>query len=219
MHRLVMMSSSDYFRARLGPDFEDGKKDEFVISNTDGPTLKAIIGFCYSGKIQISVDNIMQIIDTASHTGLDRIERKCEQFWIENLQESNCLEIFEAADKYSLKDLRKTSFEFICENFEALDGSELQKVKVSIFSELLRNGQVKAREEFIFERLVEWAGYHETTRAKHIPDLFKSIRLEKISQPVRSLQFSSTISIAKFTVAIYSFFVMLLKILPQRTSA
>lgn len=179
-----MISSSEYFRALLGPNFKEGQEEKLTISDVDGPTLKAIINFCYSGKIQITEENIMQIVAAASHMAFDRIEQKCEQLWNESLATSNCLQIFSAADKYSFADLRKKSFDFICEHFEALDAGELQKINATFVSELLKCDQIHAREEFIFQRLAEWASYHETTRFKHVPDLLKSIRLEKISQPV-----------------------------------
>lgn len=181
-----MMSSSNYFRALLGPNFKEGDDDEVTISNINGPTLKTIINFCYSGKIQITDDNIMEIVSAASAMELVRIEVKCEQFWNDTLAKTNCVEIFAAADTYSFKDLRKKSFDFICENFEALDALDLRKIKVSYFSELLKCDQIQAREDFIFQRLAEWADYHETTRSNYVPELLKTIRLEKITQPVQS---------------------------------
>lgn len=180
-----MMSASNYFRALLGPNFKEGDDEEVTLSNTDGPTLRKIIDFCYTGKIKITNENIEQIIDRASYMEIVRIERKCEQFWIDTLATSNCVEIFLAADKYSFKDLRKISFDFICEHFEAVADIELKKIGVSFFSELLECDQICAREEFIFHRLAEWVGYQETARSKHVPELMKTVRLEKITQPVR----------------------------------
>lgn len=181
-----MMSSSNYFRALLGPNFKEGDDNEVTISNIDGATLKMIINYCYSGKIQITDDNIMEIVSAASAMEFVRIEQKCEQFWLDTLTTSNCVEIFSAADKYSFKDLRKISFDFICAHFEALDANELRKIKMSYFSELLKCDQIQAREDFIFQRLAEWTDYHETTRSKHVPELMKTIRLMKITQPVMS---------------------------------
>lgn len=180
-----MMSSSDYFRALLGPHFKEGKEEEVIIENVDGQTLKAIVNFCYSGKIQITDENILKLVEASSFMLLVRIQRKCEQFWSDKLATSNCVDIFSAADEYSFADLRKKSFDFICEHFETVVAIDLHKIKVSLLSELLKYDQIHAREEFIFQRLVEWAGYHETTRSTHVPELFKSIRLAKISQPVR----------------------------------
>lgn len=180
-----MMSSSSYFRALLGPNFEEGEDEEVTISNTDGPTLKNIINFCYTGNIKITNENIEQIIEAASYMNFDRIELKCQQFWIDTLATSNCVQIFSAADKYSFKNLRKISFDFICEHFEKVSDIELKKIGLSFFAELLKCDQIHAREEFIFHRMAEWVGYHETTRSKHVPELMKTIRLEKITQPVR----------------------------------
>lgn len=180
-----MMSSSEYFRALLGPNFKEGQEEDVTIYNIYGSTLKAIIDFCYSGCIKITNENVMEIIEAASAMEFVRIEKKCEHFWSENLALSNCLDTFLSADKYSLKDLREKSLNFICEQFEALPVTELQKINANFIADLLKCDKIHAREEFIFRRLAEWAGYHETTRAKYVPDLLKLIQLDKISQPVR----------------------------------
>lgn len=180
-----MVSSSKYFAALLGPNFKEGKQDEVTISSVDGPTLKAIIDFCYSGDIQITDENAETISETASAMEMVHIEKLCEQFWSENLTESNCVKIFVLADTYTFTGLRKESFDYICENFEELETGKLQKLKFNHFSELLKSDSIYAREEFIFQCLVDWVDYHETPRSKYVPELLKSIRLEKISQPVR----------------------------------
>lgn len=115
-----MMSASKYFRALLGPYFKEGHDNEVIISNIDGPTLNLIINYCYSGKIQITDDNIMEIVSAAS------------------------------------------AMELV----------------------LLRCDMIHAKEELIFQRLVQWVDYDEENRSKYVPDLLKLIRLEKIRKPV-----------------------------------
>lgn len=43
VHRLIMMSASNYFHALLRPNFKGGQNKEVIIADIDGVTLKSII--------------------------------------------------------------------------------------------------------------------------------------------------------------------------------
>lgn len=186
VHRLIMMSTSEYFRALLGPNFKEGHEKDVNISNVDGPTLGAIINFCYSGNIEITDDNIMQIIEAASAMELVRIEKKCEQFWNEKLSTSNCVEIFLAAEKFSILELRKTSIDFICEHFTSIAPEIFLEIDFSTFAMILKCDNIHAIENLIIERLIKWIEYDDKNRSKYAPALLKLMRMEKVMQPVRS---------------------------------
>lgn len=109
-----MISTSEYFQAFLGPNFKEGHGAEVTIADIDGSTLKSIINFCYTGKIEINVENIMQLVWSASTMGFVYIERECKQFWCDNLTASNCVEFFVMADKFGFLELRRKSLAYIC---------------------------------------------------------------------------------------------------------
>lgn len=184
VNRVVMMSASKYFGALLGPNFKEGQRNEVVISDIDGPTLKLIIEYCYTGNIRITEANSMQIVSAASAMELISIEQHCAEFWMSTLAVCNCVETYMIAKTYNLLDLRKKSFEFICEKFESVAITDLRELDFEYFFELLECDRIHALEEFIFQRMVLWIDHDEETRAKYAPDLLKLIRLEKITPPV-----------------------------------
>lgn len=182
-----MISSSTYFEPLLGPNFKEGQEEEVTIPKIDGPTLKAIIDFCYSGIIRITDENVAEIISAASFMALELIEEKCAQFWSEKLAASNCLEIFLLADKYSYKDLLEESMDLICEKFEEVDIHEgVQELKFEHFRKILECDKIHALEKLVFQCFVAWVNYDddEENRVKYAPELFSLIRLAKIPQPV-----------------------------------
>lgn len=182
-----MMSSSKYFQALLGPNFKEGQEDEVLIANIDGPTLKSIIDFCYTGELRITDENILQIIEAASAMEFVVIEEKCQQFWNDNLATSNCVEIFSLADRFSFLELRKKSLDMICEYFEELSTNAIQALPFSCFSELLKCDLIHTvwQEEFIFQRMALWVDFDEEHRSKYTSELFRSIRLQILSKQVR----------------------------------
>lgn len=179
-----MTSSSEYFQAMLGPHFKEGNKDEVTIADIDGPTLKSIINFCYTGKIEITEENIMEIVWPASTMGFVDIEQKCKDFWSETLTVSNCVEIFVLADKCGFLQLRRKSLTFICVLFGCVPSDDLHCLQFPYFSELLQCTEIHALEDSIFQRMVHWVEHEEQHRSKHVPNLLKSIRMERLSSQV-----------------------------------
>lgn len=191
VHRLVMMSSSKYFHALLGPNFKEAQEEEVTIANIDGPTLKLVIDFCYTGKVNITDENIGQIIAAASAMELVLIEEKCHQFWNDNLTVSNCMETFAMADQYSFVQLRKRALDMICEYFEEVPTSEMLALPMHCFSELLKCDQIHAvwQEEFIFQRMAQWVDYNEANRSQYAAELFQSIRVKILAKQVQLYSF------------------------------
>lgn len=185
-----MMSSSKYFQALLGPHFKEGQQEEVTIADIDGPTLKSIIDFCYTGELRITDENIEHIIAAASAMEFVVIEEKCQQFWSKNVTTSNCLEIFSLADRYSFLKLRKKSLDIICEYFDVVSITELQTLTFSCFFELLKCDLIHVvwQEEFIFHRMMLWIEYNAINRSKYAPELFQLIRLGILTKSVRCVQ-------------------------------
>lgn len=194
VHRLVMMSASKYFAALLGPNFKEGQEEEVSIADIDGATLKLIIDFCYTGELRITDENIMQIIAAASAMEFVLIEEKCQQFWNNILEKTNCVEMFSLADRYSFALLRKRALDMICGYFEGVPIGDLQALTFSSFSELIKCDQIHAvwQEEFIFQRMALWVDHNEVDRAIYAPELFQSIRLEILAKNVRLASASQT---------------------------
>lgn len=179
-----MTSASEYFEALLGPNFEEGRKKEVTIADIDGPTLKQIIGYCYTGRISITEENIMQIVWPASTMGFVDIEKKCRSFWSDTLTATNCVETFVLADKLGFLKLRKKSLGFICVLFQFVPADDLHCLQFPYFAELLQCHEIHALEDSICRRLVQWVEHSVMERSKHVPDLLKWIRMENLSTQV-----------------------------------
>lgn len=114
IHRVVLTAASKYFLALLGPNFEEGSKTEFVLDDTDGETFKAIVDFCYTGRINLTEENVTKYLAIASSVQFDLLEEKCWQFYAANLIVANSVSTLIVAEKYSNADLRRKAFDLIC---------------------------------------------------------------------------------------------------------
>lgn len=189
-HRAILKASSKYFKALLGPNFSEGNKQEIPLEFIDGATLKTIVNFIYTGRIEIDETNVGDIIGAASQMELVRLEEKCAKFWTAILAIDNCVEIFLNADRYHLTNLRSKALKLICDRFEEVPIDESQQFDVKNLQEVLKLNQITAPETVIFDRLVQWIN-HTKIKAKIAPEMLKLIRLDHISSAVSISMLSS----------------------------
>lgn len=155
IHSIVLAAASKYFSASLASNFQEGKTKEFVLEGTDGETVEAIVDYSYTGQINLTNENVGKFLAIASSVDLDLLETECRQFLADKICENMCVDAFMAADKYDA-DIRKKAFQLICDNFEKLSSSDIQKLDHRLLGEILESDQLITDEGLLFTRLLEW---------------------------------------------------------------
>lgn len=176
----------------LGPNFREGTENEIILKSIDGPTLKAVIHYIYFGQIELNEENIESVLAAASGMELISLEKKCEEYLDEILSKENCTDSLGLADKYNLLQLKANALKIVCENFKNIPMDDFLQMDGTVFAKLLQRDEFEAPEFHIFEILVKWSEHHreQAARAKFVPDLLKSIRLECL--PAEVLPIHST---------------------------
>lgn len=108
MHSAVLAASSEY----LSDIFLSVEKDyhlEFVESNT----LEKIIGFCYTGEIDLGSDDIQDVMYAANDLGMQRLKKVCSQFLESAADAENFLHYAIIAEKCGLKSAKDLAQKFL----------------------------------------------------------------------------------------------------------
>lgn len=166
------------------------KNIELILKGTDGEMVKAIVNYCYTGHINLTEENVETFLAIASSIDLDMLNAECFHFYDEKLGINNCVNTLIIANKYNWTHLCQRAFHLICENFENVPTTEIQKLDHRILQEILKCDELKANEQLVCKRLFEWFQYNENERAQYMSDMLRSIRLELIPYQVR-FQFHS----------------------------
>lgn len=177
-----MIATSSYFEALLGPNFLEGSSSsDIILPHIDGATLKLVIDYCYSGRIDINEDNVNNIVFAASSMELIELEKMCCHFWKEHLNTYNCIDIYTNADKYSFDSLKRKSFQTICNEFENVPPDDFLRLDFNNFIELLQCDKIETSEEIVFNQMKLWLENNTIENENKIFDIFKCIRLECFS--------------------------------------
>lgn len=172
----------------LGPNFREGSEKRITLQGVDGPTLKAVICYIYAGQIELTEDNVANILAASSGMEIVSLERKCGQYLKEVvLRKDNCLDVLMLADTYNVQSLKPQALQLVCENFEILPRADILKIDGNIFTDILRSNVIKLMETDLFDCLVEWLQQNETERAKFVPSLLKLVKLEYMPGEVTHL--------------------------------
>lgn len=162
----------------------EGSRDEYPFENANGTTLKAIVDFCYTGRIDLTEENVRTFLVVAPGVALDPLKHKCRQFYGEKLNINTAIEAFMIADKYSYADLRQSAFNFVCANFEKISTAENRKLDHLLLREVLECKHLNSFQAWIFKVLLEWPVFNADKRKQHMPEFLQLIQLGHLSLEV-----------------------------------
>lgn len=184
IHDNILATSSKYFNLLLGLNFEEGIQKKIILNDIDGETIKTIVHFCYTGRINITEENVAQLMAISSSIEFDLLEEKCCKFYAEKLNAKNSVDTLLIADEYNKFDLRLQTLNFICDALEMVPSMDVQRLNHRLLQEILQSDNIEATEELVFKRLFEWFEYNGAERKIYMPELLRLIRLENIPTQV-----------------------------------
>lgn len=196
-HRLILAMASPVFDAMFTNDFKEKNQYEIVLNDVDGINLKILINFCYSGTIALNIENVYGILKAASRFAFTEIESECGKFLTNNLSVANCLKILLIESFIQSKEVIESALCYAALNFiEIIETSEFVQLSSGPLLLLLQSDDLNVwSEEQVFNALVKWLNYDETSRSIEAPRLASAIRFTHIRAQVgeQNLAFTSLV--------------------------
>ena len=158
--------------------------------------VESILNFCYSGSLNITLENIGELLHAATHLQISTVLHLCSLFLLQSCSIYNCIDIYKIAEFYSLNDVLERIHAFISKHFlsimfEAREQFE-QLTYEQISEQIVRDTlEMKNYEEYdLFLMICRWMEVNLIEREKHAGDLFQLIRFmlmtpEQLSDHVR----------------------------------
>ncbi|KAK1788482.1 hypothetical protein P4O66_016000 [Electrophorus voltai] len=182
VHRAMMASSSDYFKAM----FTGGMKEQDLmcikLHGVNRIGLKKIIDFIYTAKLSLNMENLQDTLEAASFLQILPVLDFCKVFLISGVSLENCVEVGRIANAYNLTEVDKYVNNFILKNFPSLLGTgEFVKLPFERLAFVLASNSLKHCGELeLFKAACRWLR-HEDGRMEGAAKLMRNIRFPLMS--------------------------------------
>ncbi|XP_076004952.1 kelch-like protein 41b [Genypterus blacodes] len=185
-HRLIMAACSPYFRDIFFT--EDGKEventREVVLDDVNASILDMIIQYLYSAEIDLTDDNVQEIIAVSSRFQIPSVFTVCVNYLQNKLSLSNCLAIFRMGLVLSCPRLAVSARNYVADRFELLhkDDEFLKLAAHELFAVIGGDTLNVEKEELVFETVMAWVRYDKDKRIKVLGDALDCVRFRLLPE-------------------------------------
>lgn len=185
-HKIVLISSSPYFKAMFLSGLVESLKDTVTLQNIEPEAFEAILDMIYDGKILISVGTVQSILCAASIFQIDHLKQACSEFMIKQLSPHNCLGVKAFAEAHGCCDLKELAHRHSLSRFtEVSISEEFLTLGVYQVADFLSRDNLRVNsEEEVFDAAVGWINYSIEDRAQYMPHLLRLVRLPLLSPAI-----------------------------------
>ena len=183
-HKIVLASSSSFFRSLFTVDMSEKHKHTIDMENIDPATMSRVLDYVYTGSISESkAQDARELYLAADYLILPGLKHKAVEIMVEALSAENCLRTLVWSHKFSNRALFTHTFRFILDNFNSVSRSaDFAKLPAQELELLLASSNLRvADEEIVYEALKRWCEARPDERWTQFAELFKLIKLEHLS--------------------------------------
>ncbi len=194
-HRNILAASSPYFHSMFIGNFKESKQKKVNLKGVNFDALRTIVKCIYYQKIEITNENVQEVLSMAHLFQMSSIIEICEKYMIENLSIANCFTYKKLFEKFSMLSGDDAVNEYIMEKFVALTKSEdfleLPKETLCLY---LQHESLGVSEEIEAFRIAKAWLEHDKERLKYCYDIMKQISFafiptDVLKDEVRSASF------------------------------
>ncbi|KAL9979575.1 hypothetical protein ACROYT_G017253 [Oculina patagonica] len=143
-----------------------------------------LLEFMRSGSVHVTQENAQDLIEAADYFLLPSLKRAAARTLEQTFRPSNCISIYQFAERYQCEDLVVTAREFIFSNFTAVAESQefLHLESQEVEKWICRDEIAVSSEDLVFRIILEWIEQEKSERKGKFEELFRHVRLPFISR-------------------------------------
>lgn len=193
-HKMLMAASSDTFKSM----FYDGLAKD--VPNVSIDAFKEFLQFFYFDKVQLTQENIAEVLDLGKTFAFITCLSVCEQFLMDSLVIENVCMCYGLSIRFELNDLRVKCEKIIADKTEAVfNTTDFMKCDRFVLHEILKLDLLSCSECMVFRSCVEWA-----KDASGQSKLTKGILKEYLNDLLYDIRFRS-MTIQEFTILLSTY--------------
>ena len=177
-HRNVLAAASDYFKAMFKCGLKETTSDTVQLT-MEPEVLRSVVDYIYTGQIQLTVDNVEDLVKSADVLSLECLKATCADFMISQVDPHNCFQLCRFSTLYRLDQLQKVTRQFICAEFKTVAfNAEFKELTSSELIEYIKDDAVNVPvEDVVFEAVIGWIRHDLDKRRSSFEEIMEYVRL------------------------------------------
>ena len=143
-HKVILAAASPYFKAMFISGMKESEDIIVNLESVDSDTFTLIIKYIYSGKLKISGANIQDLLSTSCYLQINPVQTLCEEFLMYQIDQNNCVDIWNLGALYDITDLQKKAKSYILDNFVDVSASKLVTLPLNEMIGLLKDDNLNS---------------------------------------------------------------------------
>uniref|UniRef100_A0A4W4F4Z4 BTB domain-containing protein n=1 Tax=Electrophorus electricus TaxID=8005 RepID=A0A4W4F4Z4_ELEEL len=191
VHRVIMASASDYFKAMFTGGMKERDLQEIKLHGVSSTGLKNIIEFIYTSRLSLSLSTLQDTLEAASFLQVIPVLNFCNQLLSSEVTIENCMEVERIASDLLLEDVQAHVHDFVCQNFSSLVKSShfLELSEASMLAALASDSLKGFSEMELYRVARAWLAHMPGERQSATYSLMRRVRFPLMS-PTELLQIS-----------------------------
>lgn len=120
VHKVVLATRSSVFSALFENEMHERQSNQMKIQDFSADAVEEFLQFFYSGRVP-NETNAMELYALASKYDVLELKENCEANVLENLDESNAVEVLNLGHLYSSKEIVQKAFDMIIKAYPDID--------------------------------------------------------------------------------------------------
>lgn len=181
-HRVILAAGSPYFNAMFTNIHRESFASKINLNGIDAATLSILVDFIYTSSLEITENNVQNVLAGANLLQLSPVVDACCRFLRARICAENCLGISAFADQHGCTELQKYAWTFAVENFtEVVSSEEFLVSPPSLLVELLQCEDLDVRsEDEILDCVLCWLKHDEKGRSLVVMEALEHVKLPLI---------------------------------------
>ena len=179
VHKPVLASCSPYFKAMFCNDMEEAKKTTITIRDIPSEAMELILDYCYKGEIEVTEENVQDLLPAASLLQLEFVRESCCDFLMNQLCSTNCLGVLSFANTHDCRNLKDAAHDFAKRHYlDILESEEFLDQSIDDLVELLQSEELNVQNESqVYESVMKWVKHDMPGRKDNLCQLLEHVRL------------------------------------------
>ena len=178
-HKVMLAALSDYFKVMFVSGMKESEDDTISLTGVDSHIFSLVLQYIYTGSISINVANVQDLLSTSVYLQISPLQRRCEQFLINQLDEINCIDVWNLGKLYDCDDMCTGAWRYILDNFANIPASKLVGIPMNEMITLIKDDNLNASEREVIMSVLRWLEKSELNEEKYI-EILRHIRFSLI---------------------------------------